>query len=122
LISHPFFAQIHFGAITILGLSAPKYFGAIDPTNQKYIGQLIMAFHRGKIVQEMYLDSSLAAAILSSIVESSTLEKKTRLFCNSIFICFSIAEISGQMSSSTCHAGHGKTAVLPYFLLGSEKR
>jgi len=29
LISHPFFAPIHFGAIVILGLAAPTYFGAI---------------------------------------------------------------------------------------------
>ena len=28
----PFFAQIHFGAKTISGLTAPTYFGAIDPT------------------------------------------------------------------------------------------
>jgi hypothetical protein len=27
-----FFAQIHFGAIAILGLTALTYFGAIDPT------------------------------------------------------------------------------------------
>ena len=32
LISHPFFAPIHFGAIAILGLAAPTYFGAIDST------------------------------------------------------------------------------------------
>ena len=31
LISHPFFAQIHFGAKAIWGLTTPTYFGAIDP-------------------------------------------------------------------------------------------
>ena len=32
LISHPFFAQIHFGTVSILCLTGPTYFGAIDPT------------------------------------------------------------------------------------------
>ena len=45
LISHPFFVHIHFGAIAILGLAAPTYFGAIDPTRKiRYIFFLFFLF------------------------------------------------------------------------------